>query len=72
MSRHKAIREYGNIDLRKKMAEEGVVVQAMQPRVLAEEAGGAYKNVDEVVQSVERAGLCKIVARLVPVGVIKG
>ncbi|MGB9577189.1 MAG: RtcB family protein, partial [Candidatus Norongarragalinales archaeon] len=39
---------------------------------LAEEAGGAYKNVDDVVKSVEIAGISKMVARFTPIGVIKG
>ena len=40
--------------------------------MLAEEAGGAYKDVDEVVKAVEMAGISKIVAKMVPIGVIKG
>jgi RNA-splicing ligase RtcB len=39
---------------------------------LGEEAPEAYKNVDRVVDVVERAGLCRKVARLRPLGVIKG
>ena len=38
----------------------------------AEEAPDAYKNVDDVVRAVEGAGISKIVARLVPMGVVKG
>jgi len=39
---------------------------------LAEEAGLAYKNIDDVVDAAERAGLSRKVARLIPVGNIKG
>jgi tRNA-splicing ligase RtcB len=39
---------------------------------LAEEAGIAYKNVDEVVEATELAGLSKRVVRLLPLGNIKG
>ncbi|MFH0817784.1 MAG: RtcB family protein [Candidatus Micrarchaeota archaeon] len=39
---------------------------------MSEEAPGAYKDVDEVVKSVAEAGISKIVARLVPMGVAKG
>ena len=39
---------------------------------LRKKAGGAYKNVDNVVAAVEKAGLSKTVARMVPMGVIKG
>ena len=54
------------------MEAEGMAVKAPTPQSLAEEAGGAYKNVDNVVAAVEKAGLSKTVARLVPMGVIKG
>jgi len=39
---------------------------------VSEEAPGAYKDVDEVVASVQDAGLAGIVARMVPLAVIKG
>ena len=39
---------------------------------LAEEAGGAYKDLDEVVKASEEAGLSRAVARFVPLGNIKG
>ncbi len=73
MSRHEAIRVHAGVNIQKRMAEtEGIIVEAVEPQVLAEEAGGAYKNVDEVVQAVARAGISKLVARMVPLGVIKG
>ncbi len=73
MSRHEAIRVHAGVNIQKRMAEtEDIIVEAMEPQVLAEEAGGAYKNVDEVVEAVSRAGISKLVARMVPLGVIKG
>jgi len=54
------------------LQEKGVVYKAQDRHLLAEEAGGAYKNVDLVVQSVEDAGLAKIVAKMIPLGVVKG
>jgi tRNA-splicing ligase RtcB len=39
---------------------------------LAEEAGAAYKDIDEVVQATARAGLSRPVARLTPIGNVKG
>jgi len=39
---------------------------------IVEEAPGAYKNVEDVVRVAEGAGLTKIVARMVPLGVVKG
>ncbi|NYZ75089.1 RtcB family protein [Candidatus Micrarchaeota archaeon] len=72
MSRHEALRNYRGTELWKQMEATGMAVKAPTPQSLAEEAGGAYKNVDDVVESVELAGLSKIVARMTPLGVIKG
>jgi len=47
-------------------------LRAGSERGLAEEAPFAYKDVDEVVATCERAGLATRVARLRPVGVVKG
>ncbi len=72
MSRHDAIRAFRGVSIQQEMAKRGITVQSVEPVTLAEEAGGAYKNVDDVVASVEQAGLARIVAKLVPLGVIKG
>ncbi len=72
MSRHEAIRAFRGVSVQSEMAKRGITVQSVEPVTLAEEAGGAYKNVDEVVRSVEAAGLARIVAKLTPLGVIKG
>ena len=50
----------------------GIVVRCPSNRGLAEEAPFAYKDVERVVEVVERAGLAGRVARLVPIGVVKG
>jgi tRNA-splicing ligase RtcB len=50
----------------------GYFVKAVSMSGLAEEAGFAYKNISEVVESVERAGITKKVAELRPIGNIKG
>ena len=52
--------------------EKGVIARAQTWKGLAEEQPEAYKDVDEVVSVVEQAGLSKRVARLRPIGVIKG
>ncbi len=54
------------------LREQGIAVAASQPRLLAEEAPYAYKDVSEVVSVCEGAGLSRVVARLRPVGVVKG
>ncbi len=72
MSRHAAARKISGSVLRHNLEEEGVVVRAASARGLAEEAPFAYKDVDEVVATCERAGLARRVARLRPLGVVKG
>lgn len=52
--------------------EEGIYVKATHGSVIAEEAPGAYKNVDSVVQVSDKAGIGDPVARLRPMGVAKG
>ena len=58
--------------LRRQLEADGIVVRAPSARGLAEEAPEAYKDVDRVVEIVERAGLAGRVVRLRPVGVVKG
>jgi tRNA-splicing ligase RtcB len=72
MSRHEALRTFEGGALKKSMEEKGQIVRAPSLKGLAEEAGGAYKNVDEVVKSVEDAGISRIIAKMKPLGVIKG
>jgi tRNA-splicing ligase RtcB (3'-phosphate/5'-hydroxy nucleic acid ligase) len=72
MSRHAAARQVRGDDLRRQLETEGIAVRATSLRGLAEEMPAAYKDVDEVVASCERAGLAHRVARLRPLGVLKG
>jgi tRNA-splicing ligase RtcB (3'-phosphate/5'-hydroxy nucleic acid ligase) len=58
--------------LRLALERRGIAVQALSARGLAEEAPEAYKDVERVVAIVERAGLAAKVARVRPIGVIKG
>jgi len=58
--------------LRKRLEAQGIAVRAPSSRGLAEEAPEAYKDVEQVVAIVERAGLAARVARLRPIGVLKG
>jgi tRNA-splicing ligase RtcB len=58
--------------VRRELAEAGIVVRCPSSPELAEEAPHAYTDVDRVVRVVERAGLARRVARLVPLGVVKG
>ena len=72
MSRHAAARQVRGAQLRRELESMGIAVRASSERGLAEEAPVAYKDVDEVVATCERAGLARRVARLRPVGVVKG
>ena len=72
MSRTKAKRIMDGVELVRKLEGEGIAVAVSQPRLLAEEAPYAYKDVSQVVRACEGAGLSRIVARLRPVGVVKG
>ena len=58
--------------LRRRLEDAGITVRASSSRGLAEEAPEAYKDVERVVEVVERAGLAARVARLRPIGVVKG
>jgi tRNA-splicing ligase RtcB len=72
MSRHAAKRAVSGKELRKYLERQGIVVRCFSDSGLAEEAPEAYKDVEQVVDVVERAGLSRKVARLLPVAVIKG
>jgi tRNA-splicing ligase RtcB len=54
------------------LGARGITVMAASKEVLSEEAPDSYKDVDEVVRSVEMAGISRIVSRHVPIGVAKG
>jgi tRNA-splicing ligase RtcB len=58
--------------LRKQLEAQGITVRAPSARGLAEEAPEAYKDVERVVEVVDRAGLAARVVRLRPIGVLKG
>jgi tRNA-splicing ligase RtcB len=72
MSRHAAKKSARGRSIVREMEERGVVVRSDGYATLAEEIPEAYKDVTEVVDVVERAGLSRKVAKLVPMGVIKG
>jgi tRNA-splicing ligase RtcB (3'-phosphate/5'-hydroxy nucleic acid ligase) len=72
MSRHAALKHWRGRQLVDALAERGILVRSPSLRGIAEEAPGAYKDVDAVVMCAERSGLAKRVARLTPVVCIKG
>lgn len=72
MSRNEAIRRYWGKTVAKELENRGILVRAASWEVIAEEAPGAYKDIDEVANVSNRAGIGKLVVRLVPIGVCKG
>jgi tRNA-splicing ligase RtcB len=72
MSRAQAKKTIRGEQIRKQMAERGILVKAVSMSGLAEEAGLAYKNISDVVETVDQAGITKKVAELRPIGNIKG
>lgn len=72
LSRTAAKKGITGATLRKELASRGIVVRAAQDSALAEEAPDAYKDVDDVVRVTHEAGLARRVARLKPLGVMKG
>ena len=72
MSRHQAYRQYHGRQVIDELAARGIMIRSPSQRGIAEEAPGAYKDVDAVVLSAEQAGLARRVAKLKPLICIKG
>ncbi len=72
MSRTRARKLVRGEELKARMAAHGILVRAASLRGLAEEAGFAYKSVDEVAEAAECAGISRRVVHLLPVGNVKG
>ncbi len=72
MSRRKATKLWNGRDVAKKLKLQGVLIRSRSMRGVAEEAPGAYKDVSEVVNVTEQAGLATKVAKLIPLICVKG
>ncbi len=72
MSRSQAKREFSGSDLQKQMEKKGIYVKSVSMSGLAEEAGNAYKDVDNVVDVLHNYGITKKVVKLSPIGNVKG
>jgi tRNA-splicing ligase RtcB len=72
MSRTQARKEVWGHDLREELEARGIAVRATSMKGLAEEAPLAYKDVSRVVETVHSLGIAHKVARLEPLGVVKG
>lgn len=72
MSRKEAKRRWHGKDVVRYLAQRDIIIRGVSNRGIAEEAPGAYKDVDAVVDATEKAGLAKKVARLEPLICVKG
>jgi tRNA-splicing ligase RtcB len=72
MSRQQAKKQFKGRELADSMAKSGIAIKTRSLSGLAEEAGAAYKNIDDVIDTITAAGLSIPVARMIPVGSIKG
>jgi tRNA-splicing ligase RtcB len=72
MSRHEALKRFRGEQIRDELAKRGIELKSTSWKGVAEEASGAYKDVDEVVRVSHEVGIGRLVAKVVPVGVMKG
>ncbi len=72
LSRHQAARHTSADTIRAGLEEQGILVRGSSRRGLAEEKPEAYKDIDAVIETSHHAGLARKVARLIPLGVVKG
>lgn len=71
-SRHQALKHAKGRNLIEELSKSGIVIQAKGFKTIAEEMPSAYKDVSDVVEIMHNAGISTKVAKLKPVGVIKG
>jgi len=72
MSRHNAMQKKSGEQVKQELEAKGEVVKALSIKGLAEEMPEAYKDIDEVVKSIQLAGIGRIVAKMRPLAVMKG
>jgi tRNA-splicing ligase RtcB len=72
MSRHQAIKAAKGRAITRELEDKGIIVRGASQGTIVEEISDAYKDVTEVVNVVHNAGISLKVAKLVPMGVIKG
>jgi tRNA-splicing ligase RtcB len=72
MSRTQAKKSLNGRDIMANLLKQGIIVRAHSENAITDEAPGVYKSSDEVVNVVHEVGISRLVARLGPVGVIKG
>jgi tRNA-splicing ligase RtcB (3'-phosphate/5'-hydroxy nucleic acid ligase) len=71
-SRTRALKETEHRNVAEELRAKGIIVMAASREVLREEVPDSYKDVDKVVDVCVKAGICRKVARMKPLGVVKG
>ena len=72
LSRAGAKREFNGEEVKSLLESKGITLKANSMPVVAEEAPGAYKDVDQVVNVCHKAGISLLVGKMIPIGVAKG
>lgn len=72
LSRAGAKREFTGEEVKRMLEAKGITLKANSMPVVAEEAPGAYKDVDDVVNTCHKAGISLLVGKMIPIGVAKG
>jgi tRNA-splicing ligase RtcB len=72
MSRHQAVKQFRDRQIIDGLKARGIYARGASDTVMSEEAPGAYKDVSSVVDVCHGAGIARKVARLKPMGVMKG
>ncbi len=72
MSRSKAKKQFWGKHVKEDLGKRGILVKSASLKIIAEEAPGAYKDINQVVQVSHDLGIIEKIVRLVPIGVVKG
>ena len=72
MSRRQAVKRMKGRAIERELEDRGIIVRSRGKHTLKEEVSDAYKDIDQVVEVVHKAGLSKKIVKFVPLGVIKG
>ncbi|MBU1626889.1 RtcB family protein, partial [bacterium] len=72
MSRHRAIKEAAGRSISTELYDIGIIARAVSKKTLVEEMPDAYKDIDKIVDVMQGTGITQKIARLTPMGAIKG
>jgi tRNA-splicing ligase RtcB len=72
LSRRAATRQFRGYEVERELKMKGILIRAASGRIIAEEAPGAYKDIDRVAKVSNDLNIATRVARLIPIGVAKG